>query len=145
METRKVPCDDEFRMRVDALELDDAAAVVAAVGTTSTTSVDPIRAIAERCAGTGTWLHVDAAYAGSAMVCPEFRWAFDGVELADSLVVNAHKWLFVPMDCSLLYTRRREEFRDLFSLVPEYLRHDRRRARSTSASTGRRSAAASAR
>jgi aromatic-L-amino-acid/L-tryptophan decarboxylase len=122
METRKVPCDDEFRMRVDSLDLDDAAAVVVAVGTTSTTSVDPIRAIAERCAGTGTWLHVDAAYAGSAMVCPEFRWAFDGVELADSLVVNAHKWLFVPMDCSLLYTRRREDFRNLFSLVPEYLR-----------------------
>ena len=64
----------------DALELDDAAVVVAAVGTTSTTSVDPVAAIAERCAAAGTWLHVDAAYAGSAMVCPEFRWAFEGVE-----------------------------------------------------------------
>ena len=122
METRKVPTDAEFRMVPDALELDDAAVVVAAVGTTSTTSVDPVAEIAERCAAAGTWLHVDAAYAGSAMVCPEFRWAFEGVEQADSLVVNAHKWLFVPMDCSLLFTRRPVQFRETFSLVPEYLR-----------------------
>jgi aromatic-L-amino-acid decarboxylase len=122
METRKVPTDPEFRMVPEALELYDAAAVVAAVGTTSTTSVDPVAEIAERCAAAGTWLHVDAAYAGSAMVCPEFRWAFEGVERADSLVVNAHKWLFVPMDCSLLFTRRPEQFRETFSLVPEYLR-----------------------
>ena len=122
METRKVPTDAEFRMVPDALELDDAAVVVAAVGTTSTTSVDPVAESAERCAAAGTWLHVDAAYAGSAMVCPEFRWAFEGVEQADSLVVNAHKWLFVPMDCSLLFTRRPVQFRETFSLVPEYLR-----------------------
>jgi aromatic-L-amino-acid decarboxylase len=123
METRKVATDAEFRLRPDLLELDgDVAAVVAAVGTTSTTSVDPIRAIAEQCADAGAWLHVDAAYAGSAMVCPELRWAFDGIELADTLVVNAHKWMFTPMDCSLLFTRRQAEFRDLFSLVPEYLR-----------------------
>jgi aromatic-L-amino-acid/L-tryptophan decarboxylase len=122
METRKVPTDEAFRMIPDKLELDDAATVVAAVGTTSTTSVDPIRPIAERCAAAGAWLHVDAAYAGSAMVCPEFRWAFDGIELSDSLVVNAHKWLFTPMDCSLLFTRRPAEFREAFSLVPEYLR-----------------------
>jgi aromatic-L-amino-acid/L-tryptophan decarboxylase len=122
MEARKVPTDDAFRMRADALELDDVAAVVATVGTTSTTSVDPVPAIADLCAATGTWLHVDAAYAGSAMVCPEFRWAFEGVERADSLVVNAHKWLFVPMDCSLIWTSRPGEFRDAFSLVPEYLR-----------------------
>jgi aromatic-L-amino-acid/L-tryptophan decarboxylase len=122
METRKVPTDEAFRMVPDSLELRDAAAVVAAVGTTSTTSVDPVAAIADRCEASGTWLHVDAAYAGSAMVCPEFRWAFDGVERADSLVVNAHKWLFVPMDCSLLFTRRPEQFRETFSLVPEYLR-----------------------
>jgi aromatic-L-amino-acid decarboxylase len=122
METRKVRSDDEFRLIPEELDLDEAAAVVAAVGTTSTTSVDPIRPIAERCAAAGTWLHVDAAYAGSAMVCPELRWAFDGIELADSLVLNPHKWLYVPMDCSLLFTRRPEEFRDTFSLVPEYLR-----------------------
>src|SRR5207237_1031384 len=70
----------------------------------------------------GAWLHVDAAYAGGAMVCPELRWAFEGVEMADSLVINAHKWLFTPVDCSLLWTRRPHDFRDAFSLVPEYLR-----------------------
>jgi aromatic-L-amino-acid/L-tryptophan decarboxylase len=86
------------------------------------TSVDPVPAIADRCAATGTWLHVDAAFAGSAMVCPEFRWAFEGVDRADSLVVNAHKWLFTPMDCSLLWTSRPADFRDAFSLVPEFLR-----------------------
>jgi aromatic-L-amino-acid decarboxylase len=122
MELRKAPVDREFRMRADALELSDAAAVVATVGTTSTTSVDPVAAVAERTAAAGAWLHVDAAYAGSAMVCPEFRWAFDGVEHADSLVVNAHKWLFTPMDCSLLWTSRPVDFKRAFSLVPEYLR-----------------------
>ena len=122
MEVRKVPADEAFRMRLDALELDDAAVVVATVGTTSSTSVDPVAAIADRCAAAGTWLHVDAAYAGSAMVCPELRWAFEGVDRADSLVVNAHKWMFTPMDCSLIWTSRPDEFRDAFSLVPEYLR-----------------------
>jgi len=122
MEFRSVPTDDEFRMRPDALALDDVAVVVATVGTTSTASIDPVPAIAERCAATGTWLHVDAAYAGSAMVCPELRWAFDGVERADSLVVNAHKWMYTPMDCSLFWTSRPEELRDAFSLVPEFLR-----------------------
>jgi aromatic-L-amino-acid/L-tryptophan decarboxylase len=122
MELRKVPADDAFRMRADLLELDDVAAVVATVGTTSTTSVDQLPAIAERCAEAGTWLHVDAAYAGSAMVCPELRWAFEGIEHADSLVVNAHKWMYTPMDCSLLWTSRPDEFRDAFSLVPEFLR-----------------------
>ena len=122
LELRKVPCDDQFRMRSDALELDDVAAVVATVGTTSTTSVDPVAAVADACAEAGAWLHVDAAYAGSAMVCPELRWAFEGVERADSLVVNAHKWMFTPMDCSLLWTSRPDEFRAAFSLIPEYLR-----------------------
>lgn len=122
MEFRSVPTDDEFRMRPDGLALDDVAVVVATVGTTSTASIDPVPAIAERCAAAGTWLHVDAAYAGSAMVCPELRWAFDGVERADSLVVNAHKWMYTPMDCSLFWTSRPEELRDAFSLVPEFLR-----------------------
>jgi aromatic-L-amino-acid/L-tryptophan decarboxylase len=122
LELRKLPCDDEFRMRADALDLDDVAAVVATVGTTSTTSVDPVAAVADACERSGTWLHVDAAYAGSAMVCPELRWAFEGVDRADSLVVNAHKWMFTPMDCSLLWTSRPEEFRAAFSLIPEYLR-----------------------
>jgi aromatic-L-amino-acid decarboxylase len=122
LETRKIPADDEFRLRVDALDLANAAAVVATVGTTSTTSVDPVAAIADACAAAGVWLHVDAAYAGSAWVCPELRWSQAGVERADSLVVNAHKWLFTPMDCSLLWTRRPDALRAAFSLVPEYLR-----------------------
>jgi aromatic-L-amino-acid/L-tryptophan decarboxylase len=122
MEVRKAPVDEAFRMRPEALDLADVAAVVATVGTTSTTSVDPVAAVAERCGDAGSWLHVDAAYAGSAMVCPELRWAFEGVDRADTLVVNAHKWMFAPMDCSLLWTSRPDEFRDAFSLVPEYLR-----------------------
>jgi len=123
MRLRKVPCDDEFRMRPDQLgDLSEAAAVVATVGTTATTSVDPIPAIAEECAQAGTWLHVDAAYAGTAMVCPEHRWAFAGVDRADSLVVNAHKWMLTPVDCSLLWTRRPQDFRRAFSLIPEFLR-----------------------
>jgi aromatic-L-amino-acid/L-tryptophan decarboxylase len=122
MELRKAPVDERFRMRADALELQDAAAVVATVGTTSTTSVDPVADIARACRDAGTWLHVDAAYAGGAMVCPELRWAFEGVEMADSVVINAHKWLFTPVDCSLLWTARPDDFREAFSLVPEYLR-----------------------
>jgi aromatic-L-amino-acid/L-tryptophan decarboxylase len=122
LETRKVPLDDEFRLRAGAVDLTDAAAVVATVGTTSTTSVDPVRALADLCEAAGVWLHVDAAYAGSAWVCPELRWSQAGVERADSLVVNAHKWLFAPMDCSLLWSRRPEALRAAFSLVPEYLR-----------------------
>jgi aromatic-L-amino-acid decarboxylase len=122
MELRRAPVDEQFRMRSDALELGDAAVVVATVGTTSTTSVDPVAAVAPVCREAGTWLHVDAAYAGGAMVCPELRWAFEGVEMADSVVINAHKWLFTPVDCSLLWTARPEDFREAFSLVPEYLR-----------------------
>jgi aromatic-L-amino-acid decarboxylase len=122
----KVPVDEEFRMRPDALTAalarDEAAGVVATVGTTSTTSVDPVPEIADACERAGAWLHVDAAYAGSAAVCHEHRWALAGVDRADSLVVNPHKWLFTPVDCSALFTRRPEEFRRAFSLVPEYLR-----------------------
>jgi aromatic-L-amino-acid/L-tryptophan decarboxylase len=121
MDLRKVPVDGELRMRTDA-PLDDVAAVVATVGTTSFASVDPVRALAERAHAAGAWLHVDAAYAGSSWICEEERWSQDGVELADSLVVNPHKWLLVPVDCSLLWTARPDEFRQAFSLVPEYLR-----------------------
>jgi len=121
LELRKVPADPEFRLRADELDLTDAAAVVATVGTTSTASVDPVPAIADACAAAGAWRHVDAAYAGSAWVCPELRWSQAGVERADSLVVNAHKWLFTPMDCSLLWSSRPDDLRRAFSLVPEYL------------------------
>jgi aromatic-L-amino-acid decarboxylase len=122
LEIRKTPADDAFRLRPDALDLTGACAVVATVGTTSTTSVDPVPAIAHACERHGAWLHVDAAYAGSAMVCPEHRWAFAGVQRADSLVVNPHKWLLTAQGCSALWTRRPEELRAAFSLVPEYLR-----------------------
>jgi aromatic-L-amino-acid/L-tryptophan decarboxylase len=122
MELRKVSADDELRMRPDGFELDDVAAVVATVGTTSFASVDPVRALAERCRAAGAWLHVDAAYAGSSWICEEERWSQDGVELADSVVINPHKWLLTPMDCSLVWTSRPEDFRRAFSLVPEYLR-----------------------
>ena len=121
MELRKVPVDAELRMRTD-IALDDVAAVVATVGTTSFASVDPVRELATRAHQAGAWLHVDAAYAGSAWICAEERGSQDGVELADSLVINPHKWLMVPMDCSLLWTSRPDEFRQAFSLVPEYLR-----------------------
>ncbi len=123
MRLRRVPCDGEFRMVATELgDLADAAVLVATVGTTATTSVDPVAALADACAAAGTWLHVDAAYAGSAMVCPENRWAFEGVDRADSLVVNAHKWMLTPSDCSLLWSRRPEDLRRAFSLIPDYLR-----------------------
>ncbi len=124
MELRKVPVDQELRMQVDGYELADVAAVVATVGTTSFASVDPVRELAERAHAAGAWLHVDAAYAGSSWICEEERWSADGVELADSLVVNPHKWLLVPTDCSLVWTARPDEWREAFTLTPEYLRTD---------------------
>jgi aromatic-L-amino-acid/L-tryptophan decarboxylase len=120
LEYRKAPVDDAFRMLPD-LDLDGATAVVATVGTTATTSVDPVPELARRCSDAGVWLHVDAAYAGSAAVCPELRWCLDGVDEADSVVVNPHKWLFTPLDCSALWTRRPEAFHEAFSYVPDYL------------------------
>ena len=122
LELRKVPTDDEFRMRPDLLGAEDACAVVATIGTTGMASVDPVPEIARRCASAGAWLHVDAAYAGSAAILPELRHHFAGWELADSIGVNPHKWLGVPMDCSVLWTRRLDDFRNAFSLVPEFLR-----------------------
>jgi aromatic-L-amino-acid decarboxylase len=120
LELRTVPVDEEFRMLPD-FPLDDATAVVATVGTTSTTSVDPVPEIADRCEAAGVWLHVDAAYAGSAAVCPEFRWCLDGADRADSVVVNPHKWLFTPVDCSTLWTRRPESFHKAFGASAEYM------------------------
>jgi aromatic-L-amino-acid decarboxylase len=122
LDLRTVPVDGAFRLRPEALALSDACAVVATIGTTSTASIDPVPAIAEASRVAGTWLHVDAAYAGAAAICPELRDRFAGWELADSIVVNPHKWLATPMDCSALWTRRVDAFRDAFSLVPEYLR-----------------------
>jgi aromatic-L-amino-acid decarboxylase len=129
----RVPSDAEYRMVPAALEaeiLQDMArgqlpcAVVATVGTTSTTSVDPVEAIAAVCAKHHIWLHVDAAYGGAMALLPEGRWAMAGVDAADSVVVNPHKWLFVPLDFSALYTRRPAMLRAVFALTPEYLRGD---------------------
>ncbi|MDQ2966487.1 MAG: pyridoxal-dependent decarboxylase, partial [Chloroflexota bacterium] len=127
----KVAVNDRFEMRVDELEKAIAAdraaghrpiAIVATVGTTSSTSVDPVNAIADVAEREGLWLHVDTAYAGATAILPDRRAPFAGWERADSVVVNPHKWLFTPLDASLLLTRRMSSLRDAFSLVPEYLR-----------------------
>jgi aromatic-L-amino-acid decarboxylase len=126
----RVETDDELRMRPDdlvrRLDADTAAgmrpmAIVATVGTTSTTSCDPVQEIAKIARQRKVWLHVDAAYAGAAAIMPEFRSILAGVETADSVVVNPHKWLFVPMDCSALFVRDPEMLRRAFSIVPEYV------------------------
>ena len=122
LDLRKVPTDDVFRMRPELVDAEEACAVIATIGTTGMTSIDPVPEIASLCASAGTWLHVDAAYAGPAAMLPELREHFAGWELADSVGLNPHKWLGVPIDCSVLWTRRTEDFRDAFSLVPEYLR-----------------------
>jgi aromatic-L-amino-acid/L-tryptophan decarboxylase len=128
---RKIPADDAFALRVDrlrdAIDEDLAAgllpiAVVATLGTTSTTSVDPVNAMADVCAARKLWLHADAAYAGVAAMLPDQRPRFAGWERADSIVVNPHKWLFVPIDLSAFYCRRMDVVTRAFSLVPEYLR-----------------------
>jgi len=133
---RLIDSDGEFRMRTDVLReamRDDRdsgvkpVAVVATLGTTSSASIDPVREIAEVAQEFGAWLHVDAAYGGPAAIVPELRPLLDGWDLADSVVVNPHKWLFTPIDCSVLYCRRPEELVRAFSIVPEYL---------TSAETG---------
>jgi aromatic-L-amino-acid decarboxylase len=130
---RRVACDESYRMDAAALRRaveEDVRegfrplAVVATVGTTSTTSVDPVKEIAAVCRERALWLHVDAAYGGALALLPEGRYVFEGVEAADSVVVNPHKWLFVPLDFSALYVRRPELLRATFSLVPEYLRGD---------------------
>ncbi|MGE0823004.1 MAG: aspartate aminotransferase family protein [Candidatus Binatia bacterium] len=131
--TRHIETDAEFRLRPDLLEhaiqADIAAgikplAVVATVGTTSSTSIDPVPAIAGICERYSVWLHVDAAYGGAAAIVPSHRSVIAGCERADSLVVNPHKWLLTPIDCSLLYTRRPDDLKRAFSLVAEYLRTD---------------------
>jgi aromatic-L-amino-acid/L-tryptophan decarboxylase len=123
LECRKIAVDEDFRMRPDALEaeIDGATAVVATAGTTSTTSVDPVPEIAALCERAGVWLHVDGAYGGAAAVCEEFRWVLAGCERADSIVVNPHKWLFTPIDCSCLWTRRPDAFLRAFGTQAEYM------------------------
>lgn len=128
---RRIPADAEFRMRPDllaaAVDEDRRAgrvplAVVATVGTTSVTSVDPVPAIAGLCARENLWLHVDAAYAGAAAILPECRRAIEGMDRADSFVVNPHKWMFTPFDLSAFYCRKMDLLRAAFGLTPEYLK-----------------------
>jgi aromatic-L-amino-acid decarboxylase len=127
---RKIPTDE--KLRLDARALADAVredrrlgaiplAVVATVGTTSTTAIDPVRDIAAVCKREKMWLHVDASYGGTAAILPEMRYVLDGCDAADSLVVNPHKWLFTPMDCSVLYTTRPDLLKRAFQHVADYL------------------------
>jgi aromatic-L-amino-acid decarboxylase len=128
---RKIAVNERFEMRADALaeaiEEDIEAGfipicVIPTIGTTSSSSVDPVDAIADICEKHGVWLHVDTAYAGSAAIVPEMQHYFQGYERADSIVTNPHKWLFTPFDLSVLYCRDLDELKRAFSLVPEYLK-----------------------
>src|SRR6266508_4807294 len=130
---RRVPSDNEFRMEISTLrrmiaqdrqEAFQPLAVVATVGTTSSASVDPIPEIAKICREEKMWLHIDGAYGGAFTMMPEYKWVSRGWEMADSIVVNPHKTLFVPLDFSVLYVRDLERLRRVFTLVPEYLRGD---------------------
>ena len=134
---RAIPADQVFAMRVDALAeaiaADRAAGrtpacVVATVGTTSSTGIDPVAAIADLCGREGTWLHVDAAWAGTAAILPEMRWIFEGVDRADSIVFNPHKWMLVNFDCTAYYVRDTAALLRSFSTSPAYLKaaHDDR-------------------
>ena len=128
---RKIPVNKKFEMIPAELESaieDDLSngfapfCVVATVGTTSSTSIDPVEAIVEICERYNIWLHIDAAYAGVAAILPEMKWITNGWESADSIVINPHKWMFTPMDCSVYFTSKPDILKRAFSLVPEYLK-----------------------
>lgn len=128
---RKIPADNNFAMipekLAEAISEDRSKGhlpfcVVATIGTTSSTAVDPVDSIAEICKTEKIWLHVDSAYAGVTAMLPEMKTYFKGMERADSIVINPHKWLFVPVDFSILYTSKPEVLKNAFSLVPEYLK-----------------------
>ncbi len=130
---RRVPTDSDFRMDVNALGETIARdvrhnfkplAVIATVGTTSSASVDPVPEIAKICREQKMWLHIDGAYGGAFAMVPEYKWASKGWDMADSIVINPHKTLFVPLDFSVLYVRDAERLRRVFTLVPEVLRGD---------------------
>ena len=127
----KIPTDAQYRM--DAGKLRTAIAndiasgfkpvcVVATLGTTGCTAVDPLKEIAAVCAETGVWLHVDAAYAGTALLLPEYRWMTEGIEQADSFVFNPHKWMFTNFDCSAYFVKNKEALLRTFEILPEYLK-----------------------
>jgi len=127
----KVGTDSEYRMDASLLSkaiADDRAAgflplcVVAAIGTTGCTAVDPLSAIADICEENNIWLHVDAAYAGTALLLPEFRWMIEGIEKAESFVFNPHKWMFTNFDCSAYFVKDKESLIRTFEILPEYLK-----------------------
>jgi len=127
----KIGLDKEFRMRPDLLDLAiqqdiikgmKPICVVAAIGTTGSTAIDPLDEIAEICRKYNLWLHIDAAFAGSALILPEYRWMIKGVEFADSIVFNPHKWLFTNFDCSAYFVKNSETLINTFKLIPEYLK-----------------------
>jgi len=128
---KKIGCDADFKIIPELLKAEIRNdkkngvlpfCVVATIGTTSTTSIDPIRAIGEICKEENLWMHVDSAHAGTAAIVPEMRYIFDGIEYADSIVVNPHKWMFVPVDCSVLFVKEPDILKRAFSLNPEYLK-----------------------
>jgi aromatic-L-amino-acid decarboxylase len=130
---RRLPSDDQFRMEISLLrqmiaqdrqEGFQPLAVIATVGTTSSASVDPVPEIAKICREQNIWLHIDGAYGGGFAMLPEYEWVSKGWEMADSIVINPHKTLFVPLDFSVLYVRDLERLRRVFTLVPEVLRGD---------------------
>jgi aromatic-L-amino-acid decarboxylase len=130
---RSIATDAEYALDIEALErtiADDRAAgltpafVAVTVGTTATTAVDPVRRTAEIAKREGMWCHVDAAYAGSAMICPEFRHHQDGLELVDSYTFNPHKWMLTNFDCNLYYVADRRPLLDAMSILPPYLRNE---------------------
>ena len=129
----RVPSDNKFRIETSILRKNVAQdresgfrplAVIATVGTTSTASVDPVPEIARLCREEKMWLHIDGAYGGGFAIMPEYKWIAEGWNEADSIIINPHKTLFVPLDFSALYVRDIERLRRVFSLVPEYLRGD---------------------
>jgi aromatic-L-amino-acid/L-tryptophan decarboxylase len=128
---KKISSDAEFRLKPELLreaiknDIKDGVipfCVVGTIGTTSTTSIDPISEIGEICKEFNLWFHVDAAYAGTAAIVPEMRHLFKGLEYADSIVINPHKWMYVPSDCSILYVKEPNVLKSAFSLEPEYLK-----------------------
>ena len=128
---RKIPTDDAFAVRPDALDEAIAedkakgivpACVIASIGTTGVGGIDDLRAVGEVCRRHGVWLHVDAAWAGSALILPEYRWMIDGIEYADSFVFNPHKWLFTNFDCSAHFVRDPDALVRTLSILPEYLK-----------------------
>lgn len=128
---RKIDVDSDFALKPDALEaqiLSDIEegfqplCVISAIGTTSTTAIDPIADISAICQEYNIWHHVDAAYAGTALICPELRWMAEGAELADSFVFNPHKWMFTNFDCTAYFVKDPAALVNTFSITPDYLK-----------------------